>query len=146
MRPKQPIIGTEREPAKLYKAGSYVLQQRPGGDHTLAEQDHVFEVLKLLGFTNLKELGDQTLVTYFNSLDQDGRIKDALELLLEFRDRTPIHRIMRTQWMKVRGITKRNVIEMMGRKTAAKVIADFFSLNFSSTQRSVASPLNTASS
>lgn len=128
----------------MYQVGSYVMKQRPGGEYTLAEQDHVLEVLRLLGMTDPKAFGEHTFVTYFDSLDRDGKIREACSRLLEFHDPTPAHKLWRILRMKILGETRDAVIEKLKRRVAAQVVADFFVLNFSSNGQSGRSQKQTA--
>lgn len=132
----EPVIGTEREPPKVYTAGRYLMTQRTAGEYTLAEQDRVFAILKMFGFTDPQQLNNQTIVMYFDWLDKEGKIREALDFLLEFKDTGLLHRWRRILRMTLFRETKQAVIEQMKRDEAARAIRDFFTQNFGSMRRS----------
>jgi hypothetical protein len=141
------IVGSDQEPV-FYKIGSYIFKQRPGSLYRLEEGNPVQKILALLGFTDWTAIGRMTIEQYFDQLDHDGKALQAVQLLLEFHDKTPVHALYRKARMFVLRETKESVLarNRLTYANVAKVLADFFLLNFNSMPRSKDSSSITGSS
>lgn len=126
------VIGVEQESSKLYRAGSYTFRQLSASEYTLEQQDPIFSALRALGFTTPEAFGEHTIITYFESLERDGKIIKLMDLLLHFYDATWFQCFKRRVTMCIFHLTKVDVIRQMTRGTAAEVIQDFFVQNFNS--------------
>ena len=128
----QTVIGVESPKPKLYKVGSYILRQKAAGDFTLEEQDPLLAVVRTLKMTELSAFAKHTLITFFDTLDREGQIQKALDMLLEFHDLSYVAMLWRKVKMWATRTTKADVIRRMKRDAAAGVIEDFFAVNFNS--------------
>jgi hypothetical protein len=142
---KKIIIGTDQEPT-YYKVGSYIFQQRPGSLYYLEEGNRVYQILEMLGFADYSKLGEQTLQQYFDTLDKGGKAFAAVQMLLEFYDATPLHRVWRVVRMFLTRQTKESILSRKNLTygVTARVLLDFFGLNFCSMPASKVSSSRTA--
>jgi hypothetical protein len=132
----QPIIGAEKVPLRKIVVDNFVFIQKPSSEYTLAETDPLFEVINRLGLNDAQNFSEHSIVSYFDMLEERDVVLDVMELLLEFDDRTVLHKLARKIRMALRREKKRDILKRMTRGQAAGVLQNFFLMNFSLTQES----------
>ena len=128
---------------KTYLVDGYTLRHGP---LNMKQDKALMALIKDAGGREWSDFLTSTLVGTIETLLVEGFIHNALEIILEFEDRSIVHRWVRKSRMFFTRTTKADVILEMDNLQIGHVIADFFSMNFSSMLKSSDTSGSTTSS